>query len=389
MKIISLGRALAVLALGASSLVAQLPFTSEGDPRAGAGFSLAASSGALAWALPVGTVPGAIPVPVVFRYQASMTTTLTQGGSGERPSRPVLRYRGIWASLHFGFIAPSQNLGPGQTQEGVQILEDGMEFRDRDWLGRDLSEALPLAFGFRAPAGGYARELSGTYGLYDAVLSGLGRWEAKVARLTGANRFKVLLDQDRARIYGYHDALKAFVPVLWVDRAGAWVEFRWRGGDAAGTTTFTVQVLNADRQGVQVAWAAQLPGTGPGELLRADFIGLPAPSLQVEGFAGVASILPSSLDAPAGAEVRPVSLAVGGPVGRPTQVRLGTPDCQPDFGPDLPLAPAQSGFPMQAWHFTYADATLADLRALRAPSGAQPSPFRAMPLRAMPPSCEV
>ena len=344
-------------------------------PEKDAQFSVAPATGALTWALPVGRVPGDIPIPVVFRYQASMTslcgkaTTPAQADSTAARNPFERRTRGIWGSLNFGYITPpTQDSACGLAEEGTQVLEDGTLFHDRDWNERVADGSLPLAFGFQAPAEGYARDASRTYGRYSPTLAELGDWRSRIAQLTSMSRFQVLLDCDRARVYAYHDALHAFVPVLWVDRFGHWVGFRWQQSAWSGGDAFTVQVTNAAGKGIQVAWAPQSGSTGVVDLLRADFIGIPAPSLLVRGYSGLPSQLPASVEAP---PLLSTAMAVGGLVGRPTRIQWGAPGSLPvpAFVPSLPEAPASAPVPVREWLFSYSDESAAELSSLRDPMG--------------------
>ncbi len=290
------------------------------DPVDRSEFLVQPATGALSWTLRVGTVPGDLPVPVVFRFQASMTGNPAQVPEGVGAGRPSMVYHGIWASLHFGFITPSRD-----DEEGTQVLEDGTVFRDRAWAYPAADGGhLPLAFGFKAPLRGYATERSRTYGLYDAASEDLGRWRSKVPSEMG--QFKVLMDRDRARVYGFNSALGSFVPILWVDRFGHSVNFSWQQSKGAGGAAFTVRVTNEAGKGIQVAWAEAIPSAGEVDLLRADFIRMALPSMLVRGHAGASWRLPSALEP---ATAIPVPLAAGRPVGRPSEVRLGAPGSLP------------------------------------------------------------
>jgi len=105
------------------------------------------------------------------------------------------------------------------------------------------------------------------------------------------------------------------------------------------------------------------------ELLRADFLGLPAPPLRVLGYPGLPSKPPTSLNLPGTTRVLAVPMAAAGPMGRPTRIQWGA--------------------PAQEWTFTYADSSLTEVRALREPMGASttftfencPCPFPGMLLR--------
>lgn len=344
----------------------------------GAGWSVSPSTGTLGWTLPIGVVPGDIPVPVVYRYQASMTSDVATGVTYTRypdgTSIPryfsVTRHRGIWSTLNFGFISPARNLAFGLAEEGTQVLEDGTLFRDSDWATQaGDGSSLPLAFGLNAPSGGYVTDGSGRFGLYSASLADLGSWSTKVSQLTPTNQFRVLMDRNRARIYGYHVTLRAYVPILWVDRFQHWVTFQWQQSTWSGVNTFTVQVKNPSGLGVQLSWAAQNSPTSVVDLLRADFIGIPSPSILVRGYTGPASLLPSSMT-PTGTLMQ-VPLAVGGPVGRPTLVRVAAPGSLPvpGFVPSVPSAPAVPAAPEVDWTFGYSDPNLAELGTLQDPLG--------------------
>ena len=227
---------------------------------------------------------------------------------------------------------------------------------------------MPVAFGFKAPPKGYLTEGSRTYGLYAADLEELGSWAPKIARLSATTRFQVLLDRNRARVYGYHDLLKNYVPFLWVDRFGHWVSFRWQQSLWSGVKVFTVEATNASGKGVQVSWADHGTSAEVVDLLRADFIGISAPSRLVRGYPGSSERLPSSVDALSSI---PVPVAAGGPVGRPTQVLLGAAGSLPvpSYLSGLPKAPTAPPTPHREWVFNYSDPNLAEVSAIQDPMG--------------------
>ncbi|HEX9010569.1 MAG TPA: RHS repeat-associated core domain-containing protein [Holophagaceae bacterium] len=368
---------------GGSSLAAQTAPCRLINPQTTIGYSsgwrVAPATGALGWSLPVGVVPGDIPIPVVYRYQASVMSDLTQSitytrnpdGTSTPHYSPVQRYRGIWGSLNFGFITPSTGSTSGVPEDGTQVLEDGTLFRDSEWsTPAPDGSSLPKDFGFNAPAGGYALDSSGSYGLYSASLADLGTWSTKVSQLTTASQFKVLMDRNRARVYAYQATLRDYVPVLWVDRFGHWVSFQWQQGTWSGMTSFTVTALNPSGKGVQVAWAIQSGSTSTVvDLLRADFIGVSAPSLLVQGYWGAPTLLPVAMGTPI-ATLRPMPLAVGGPIGRPTLIRMGPPSglSVPGYVPSLPAPPTATA-PEADWTFGYQDTNLAELNSITDPLG--------------------
>lgn len=286
-------------------------------------FQVDTATGALSWCLPVGVVPGDLPLPVVFRFQASMRSDAVAGSSrAEETLQKDIQYRGIWAGLDFGFLSRSRPELGQAGEEGSQYLEDGTIFRDRDWRGWVKDGGLPASFGLRAKEAGYATEPSHTYGLYAAALADLGTWGPRVSKLTSATQFQVLLDRTKARIFSYQEELKGFVPVLWVDRFGHWIGFHWQTTARSTGQAITVKATNASGNGIQVCWGRPNDSGEPADLLRADFIGIPAPSLLVRGYPGPAIWLPGVL---AGAKVIPVPPEAGTPVGRPTEVLLGAP----------------------------------------------------------------
>ena len=289
----------------------------------------------------MGAVPGDIPVPVLFRYQPSVTAPWVPAASSDRAADDAsLPDCGLWSNLSFGYLT-----APGQGG-GAQVLENGTVFRDRDWKELVEDPGLPLAFGLNAPPEGFTTEGSRTYGFYPATLAELGRWRSQVSQLTAMRAFKVILDRQRARIYGYQEALHTFVPVLWLDRFGHWVSFRWQQNTWVGGEAFTVQVTSPEGKGVQVSWAAPSVATGIVDLLRTDFVGITAPSLRVRGYPGMASGPEAARGLPAGR----------GALARPTQLQLGPSGslAVPPSVPSLPAAPELAP-QVRSWTFNYSD----------------------------------
>jgi len=337
-----------------------LPLAAEGHPRVNpavqARFVVAPDTGALSWTLPVGVVPGAIEIPVVLRYQASPGRSLAPGPTVLGPQASMIVDPGIRASLHFGF---GMATGPGQCP-GLQVLEDGTSLGPGDWSGWVQNGRLPGAFGMRAPLEGYAADRTRTYGRFTSTVAGIGKWAAKATALSRSTEFQVLMDRNLARIYTYQEALKACVPVLWVDRFGNWVAFQWWSTGAPGAGTLMLQATNAEGKGVQVAWGPSDAADGAVDLLRADFIGIPFPSLLVRGHPGQAVHPPSG-----------ASLATGFPAGRPTEILMGSPGSLPlpAFVPSLPKAQAAPPTPGRAWVFRYSDPGASELCAVLDPWG--------------------
>ncbi len=267
----------------------------------GAEYRVEPGSGALSWVLTVGTVPGDLPVTVAYRHQ------------------------GTTGSLHFGYITPAQ-----EGRSGSQVLEDGRSFLDADWEpDAKAGTALAQAYGFTVPAP--ALDPTRTVGYCDSDPGDLGRLGPVVSGLTASRRLKVVFDHRRARIFAFHDTLNLFLPVLWVDRFGHEVRFRWQEVHDGMASSRVLQVTNALGKGLKVTWPAG-KASEAGDILQMDFFGMRGPSLRVQGRA-----VPSS--------AHPFSTA------RPDRVSLG-----------------ESG-DMREWTFGYETSGVPVLNSLRSPQG--------------------
>jgi len=274
------------------------------SPSTGAEYRVEASTGALSWVLTAGRIPGDLPFEVVYRHQGNQGT------------------------LHFGFIAPALS-----GKSGRQVIEDGRSFVDTDWQpSPPAGSALAQAYGFTVPPGSLAVDPTRTLGFCDADPEDLGRWGAEATTLTASRRLKVILDHQRARIYAYQDALKAFVPILWIDRFGQAIRFHWNEERRGSAPFLVLQATTPHGKGIQVVWAMEGPQDSVVDLLRADYIGMQGPPLLVRGHAGPRSSDPFA-------------------TGRPVRVSLG-------------VAPA-----LREWTFTYEDHGVPALSALRSPQG--------------------
>ena len=360
----------------------------------GNGFSVDMGKGALSFVIPVGAVPGEIPIPVVFRYNASnawpvvssrgyislsgATTAVKTGispmiGTGGMYAPGFVRYaRPIFGTIDFGFISSNDTQSvPGTGDYGkldqftpnpYYVLEDGTVHSSNDFTTMTGTFSLPPQFGLAAKAASAVTiDSSGTLVAYPAVAADLGSWASKVASVAPVgftagthSGYYVVMDRDRARVYAYAKELYAWVPLLWVDRFGHWVSFQWRNittGLPSGIAAVrTVQALNQLGKGVQLQWAEPTAGGGgvKGDYLRADFINVQAPSIQVTAYPDLQTTTDAMLP------------LAGGPVLRPTRLRIGNPSMPlPDLGwAQLPVPQQVSNpWPWPAsdlnWYFSY------------------------------------
>lgn len=346
--------------------LAQVPLRIFNPPQAAGtnmGWSVDHKIGGLFMNVPVATVGGEMPVPVVFRFNASSasenhwlkywesnTTLLAQGTSlATAGAQPALAPGGQWmyawmpigraifGTVHFGFITDTTPYAMTDPSDGTQytyaptrsyVLEDGTQFTDNDFtvfsttVGSTFS--LPPLFQFGARAASSVNVNSqGTLVSYDASATDLGSWAARAQSLapvgyTTVSGYKVLMDRDRARVYAYAKELNSWVPILWVDRFNHYVGFQWKAfktGLPSGISVVnTVKVLNHRNKGVQVQWAQPTAGASAPEqvLVRADFINIQAPTLQIKGYSNLYGTMQMKAD-------------TSGPVVRPTEVRFGNP----------------------------------------------------------------
>ncbi|WP_257304742.1 RHS repeat domain-containing protein [Geothrix campi] len=245
--------------------------------------------------------------------------------------------RAIFGTVHFGFITDTTPYAMTDPYDGTQytyaptrsyVLEDGTQFTDNDLtsfataVGSTFS--LPPLFQFGARSATSVNVNSqGTLVSYDATATDLGSWAATAQSLapvgyTTVSGYKVLMDRDRARVYAYAKELNSWVPILWVDRFHHYVGFQWKafktGLPSDISVVNTVKVLNHRNKGVQVQWAQPTAGASAPEqvLVRADFINIQAPTLQVCGYSSLYGTMQMKAD-------------TSGPVVRPTEIRFGNP----------------------------------------------------------------
>lgn len=364
----------------------------------GTGWGVDPAKGALRITVADLSVPGDLPIPVVFRFNAShgqeshtvgvWTQVTTEDGRTYNTYVPMeeILDRGIFGTIHFGFITSNTaqkvpNTGSGHKDNYVPktyyVLEDGTQYTEDDFTSFATSVGgafnLPPYFGLAAKDPSTVLVNSdGSLATYTASLSDLGSWSAKVSALApGVSTFTVLMDRDRARIM----AKGTGGPILWLDRFGRSISFS-RGTYTTGlpsgiSSVGTVTALNDRGNGVQLQWAQPTAGSSaPAQILaRLDYIGVQAPSIQIYGYSGVPATTPAAMAAPSlamdpvtvGPAVRPLTVTLGNPAGLaiPAWMQLPLPSSSPFTEP----WPAD-----RTWSFTY-DSAQAEVTSFSEPSG--------------------
>jgi len=265
-------------------------------------------SGQLTVGIPVGVVPGEIPVAVSYRINgAPMTQRVQTWGPIPIDSNipPTLSNglqnttwldRPAYGIVHFGYISNSSRWGGGNATEPIRyVLEDGRTYADPDLLPYTTYNAtFSLASDFGLAAVGTSRlEITNDSStvVYTATASDLGAWTSNITLPSGfqSGNYVVVMDHDKARVF------YAGLPVLWLDRFGHYVKFTWTrtAGTLSGLTAKVVlNVVNQRGRGVVAQWADWSSSAAVQDLVRIDFIGLSGPSLLVTGYSGVSTSRP-------------------------------------------------------------------------------------------------
>ena len=343
-----------VLSLGAAIPPERLHYPQQTSGYAN-GWSVSPEKGQLGIVMPVGTVPGDIPIPVVYRFNATYAqqyqTYLTLNENVKTGMEAWAIANGlsdlpIAGTMHFGMIQPQPGwyppdaglyqANPTWNQEASYwVLEDGTQFTNGDFgAAISLSSSLYNAFGL-APLGTPVNvDSTGQVAFYSATAANLGNWQSVVANLTtstvfqgnavvGPVGYQVVMDRNKARIFAFDYKANCWVPVLWVDRFNHSVTFNWQISStqpSGYSAVSSVTALNNQGHGLQAQWVkstsqAALP------LLRVDFIGVQAPSLQVTGYSGYAAYQPAALGSAGTYTVNNTDMMAL----RPTEVRVGNP----------------------------------------------------------------
>lgn len=368
------------------------------DPQSlsasGSGWSVDPRTGALGMVMPVGQAGGEIPIPISlriggqFKVQAAKQYYLDY----DTYNKPRWTYidtsdvvRPMVGVVHLGYIAPYTRFD-GPTNSETYVLEDGTQFRTADFRAFTSwasTFTLPEEFGFqsKAPSAVSISNL-GSHATYSASSAEFGpSWQARLQAIvptgfgTIQDSYRVLMDKDLARVMVKLPTSNVWVPVLWVDRFGHSVEFKWQR-NAAGmpsgvNATYSVEARNQRSQGVLLQWADFNTPSTVQDLLKASFIGVDAPTMLVRGYPGTTSARPAG--APVGnAYAEIVSGKVAGPAGRPTQVVIGqsndVPSCSwsqsaPPVSGGAGAPPSGTSFGLRIWSFEY-DSTLAAIKSM-------------------------
>ncbi len=379
--------------------------------QSGGGWNVSPAAGAVTMSLPVATVQGELPIPLVMGINASHAVQVNHLWQSIRTQVYTDDGRWYWdiewvdkgqsfldrpmySAIHFGYITGGATYA-GVPESPHYVLEDGRSLRKGDFSAfSNLSSGtfdLAQKFGFSAKdASAVMVDLSGTLGVYTAAATEFGSWQGTLQAHNPVNygaaptQYTVLMDKDRARVYAFVATFNAWVPILWVDRFGHSVTFQWTqttsGLGSGMSASHCVEATNQRGKGVKLSWATYLSSvTTEVELVRADFIGVAAPSLYVKGYPGLSNSRPNTMSALT-ASAGVISPDVPGPIMRPTQVQIGGPDAvaMPSWGgatPVKPLAPLPSNptaCPTMTWSFGY-DANHASLASATDALGVQAS----------------
>ncbi|GLH74748.1 hypothetical protein GETHLI_32500 [Geothrix limicola] len=366
------------------------------------GWDVTTQEGNLTFGLPIAAVPGEVPI----RLSYGMNATYTSKATTHNVYDPVTRLREsvtdvidrpMVGGVHFGYVS-DQATYDGLTVDGVTVLEDGTQIADRDWtafsanptLGTVLN--LPQAYGFAAVGTSTAMvDPTATYLTYTTTGSGLGTtYQSIVQGLApsgfGAlsSNYKVVLDKNRARIYAYATSVQAYVPIVWADRFNHYVTFQWlrsTTGLPSGITAITkVTAMNQHSQGLVLRWADYASNQISRDILRADFVGMHAPSVIVQGYPGYAYTPPSGIGYPfnatnewtvvpstIGATCRPLSIQIGpyGSLAKPSWDGSGSTAAA---APGAPPSDGTTDSLTRTWGFAY-DTAQAELMSINQPNG--------------------
>lgn len=360
--------------------------------QSGGGWGVSPAAGTITMSLPVATVQGELPIPLVFGLNAShavQVNHLWQSVPAWAYTEEGIRYRTtewvdqgqsfydrpMYGTIHFGYITGGATYA-NVPESASYVLEDGRAFRKEDFVPFSTLSAgtfdLAQKFGFSAKdAASVTVDPSGTLGVYTAGPAEFGTWQSALQAHSPVNygaaptQYTVMMDKNRARVYAFIATFNAWVPVLWVDRFGHSVTFQWTqtttGLGSGMQAAHCVETINQRGKGVKVSWATYLSSvTTEMELVRADFVGVAAPSIYVKGYPGLSTVRPNQMAALT-ASVGIIKPDVPGPILRPTQIQIGSPDAvaMPSWGgatPVKPMAPPPSDLtacPVMTWNFYY------------------------------------
>ncbi|MBI1751827.1 MAG: hypothetical protein HY014_05200 [Acidobacteria bacterium] len=306
---------------------AQITRPVMGDPSS-PGLSVEPGRGALRLSIPIGGVPGEVPIPVAFAMNGTFMSTTGN-------SSPYYTDCGIAGTMGFGYV------GYFGGSNSWLVLEDGRTFASTDfrpWAplasGSQYASALRTVYGVTCPL---TLTMNSDASLVWAYAVPLNAFSATFLNqilnhlpigfpvTTSSNNISVVMDKDRIRIYVIvtptGDTSKPIsLPIYWGDRYGHYVTFQWTMSSSSippgMTSLIRVDALNQRNQGVTVRYANWGDTTTVHDLLRADFVGYQGPSVLMSGFSGLSSNTPVGFTNSFAATESPMAVGVGGMIAR-------------------------------------------------------------------------
>ncbi len=355
-----------------------------GNPQS-SGWKVDPGLGTMSLSLPLGAVPGEIPIPVSLTMNGSFQNyELLQGSSWQTFRQPV------FGTCGFGYLV--QIMSESGTIAWDFTLENGSILTQAEFSNQTEGSALLSSWGF--PTLSYQVNSDGTLLWTRETLSQSPLLSVKSGNSTiqpnlpigfslpSQITYDLVADKNLIRVFVevQINGLTVGVPILWADRFGHSVTFQWtqvNTGLPTGLNSIVrVDALNQRGQGLTIRCANWSDSTSFHDLMRTDFVNFSGPSALVQGYSG------ASTNAPYYAQVFPgwqynipstvggnIPGAVGGVMVRPTSVILGDPLTigQPSWNNDgapagsSPLLPSNnSGISSLSWQFNY-DTNIAEL----------------------------
>jgi RHS repeat-associated protein len=357
------------------------------------GWQVEPARGELSLTIPIGTVPGEIPIPVTY----TMNGTYSAYGNNASGSTQYNSY-GVYGTVNFGYIWPDTVEAAFGSPGNNIVLEDGRSFAVSDFASyagtaySSYGSALLSTYGVTcAPA---SVKISADGQLLWATIPTAQFTASFQSQVTGklpvgypaGSNIHLLIDKNRIRVYAevFSSSTLTALPVYWADKFGHCVTFQWTRCLVTQTSgpceIFRVDALNQRGQGVTLRWA-WFGDTNPVyDLLRADFVGVSGPCALLRGYYDYSVSAPVGFNNPL-CSYGGITMAYGfgGAFDRPTSIILGDPNTVPqpswsNSGSSAAAAPAlpatNTGTASQTWSLTY-DSNHAAISSITTPSGVQ------------------
>jgi len=210
--------------LGLSPLAAQDDFR-IGDPQFAnpnqSSWRVDPEFGVLTFSLPIGTIPGEIPIPVSFTMTGSIATRVDSGNYSKTPIFGGVNFGYSWDIKHDDSVVMADSIE--KRLKGLALLEDGRRIMGTDWGSslpantpnwKSSSSSLSIvnAYGFDNP---YASS-NGGYGVnsgenilkcwWPSGTNPFGRWNTVVQQHLPTSyslgpSYMAILDKNIARVY--------------------------------------------------------------------------------------------------------------------------------------------------------------------------------------------